>query len=383
MLAYINDKLAYYIAFFGSYYFLVHFWVKIIPMPKTYSFVVSDENVLNSYGFRVMTDGIDLSQYEKNPLVLWMHKRPGTWNGANDKDKEVFPIGKAVSLRKEDGKLIADIEFDGDDEFAGKVEQKVANGIIRMTSPGLEPVALSDEEKYLLPGQTGMTLTRSKLMEISVVDFGSNPNALRLALYGTDNRPITLSKDNVGNYIPPLSRKAQNDNTNNTNIKLSRDMDFIKQVAVLLSMNPDASQESLLGALKQKIELAGKAEGLKLKHDELAKQVRLMNEKAIEQLVDANIDKKFTADKRDELIKLGKESGMGTLKSVIDMMPDMVKPTDLITMTAKGGKVKIEKFEDLIKLGAGEVARFRDENRDEYIRLYKEHYGFAPMFDKE
>ena len=352
-------------------------------MAKTYPFIVSDENVLNSYGFRVMTDGIDLAQYEKNPLVLWMHKRPGRWSDENNKDTEVFPIGKAVSLRKEEGKLIADIEFDQDDEFARKIEQKVENGIIRMTSPGLEPVALSDEDEYLLPGQTGMTLTKSTLQEISIVDFGSNPNALRLALYDTENKLVTLSKDNIESYIPSLSKPAPKQNNSNTNIKTDTDMDFTKQVAVMLAMNPDASQESLLKALKEKLELAAQTESIKLKHDELAKQVKLMNDNAITALVDANIDKKFTADKRDELIKLGKESGIDTLKSVISMMPDTVKPSDVITLSSNGGNAKIEKFDDLIKLGADAVEKFRDENRSDYIRLYKEHYGFAPKFDNE
>ncbi len=45
-------------------------------MAKTYPFIVSDENVLNSYGFRVMTDGIDLAQYEKNPLVCGCTNAP-------------------------------------------------------------------------------------------------------------------------------------------------------------------------------------------------------------------------------------------------------------------------------------------------------------------
>jgi len=43
-------------------------------------------------------------------------------------------------------------------------------------TPVLNPVGFNgDEDEYLLPGQTGMTLTKSTLLEISIVDFGSNP----------------------------------------------------------------------------------------------------------------------------------------------------------------------------------------------------------------
>ena len=36
--------------------------------------IISTERV-NSYGSRVKTDGIDYSQYEKNPILLFMHRR--------------------------------------------------------------------------------------------------------------------------------------------------------------------------------------------------------------------------------------------------------------------------------------------------------------------
>lgn len=32
-------------------------------------------DTLNSYGYRVLTSGVDVSQYERNPLLLYMHER--------------------------------------------------------------------------------------------------------------------------------------------------------------------------------------------------------------------------------------------------------------------------------------------------------------------
>lgn len=347
-------------------------------MPKKHTFVISDESVLNSYGFRVITDGIDISRYDKNPIVLWMHKRPTMWDNKNDKDKEILPIGLASNLRKEDGKLYADIEFDENDEFAQKIEEKVMGGFIRMCSPGLDPVALTDEEQYLLPGQTHMTLLKSNLEEISIADIGSNPNALKLALYSPDGL-VKLSKDNVGDFIPKLKLSNTPDTTINLNNTNSKSMDFMKQVAVLLAMNPDASQESIMEALKGKIELANKSATIQLAHDQLADQLKTINHNSIIALVDANVDKKITADKREQMIQLGKDSGMDTLKNVLDMMPTMTKPGDVITLGNNGGgSQKIEKFEDLLKLGKEAVEKYRTENREDYIRLYKGHYGTVP-----
>lgn len=60
--------------------------------------VIISTEAVNSYGTRVLTSGIDLSQYERNPVLLWMHRR--AWNG------KAMPIGRIENLRVEDGKLI-------------------------------------------------------------------------------------------------------------------------------------------------------------------------------------------------------------------------------------------------------------------------------------
>ena len=36
--------------------------------------IIRDESV-NCYGTWVKTDGVDISQYERNPVLLWMHWR--------------------------------------------------------------------------------------------------------------------------------------------------------------------------------------------------------------------------------------------------------------------------------------------------------------------
>jgi hypothetical protein len=338
-----------------------------------HTFVISDESVLNAHGFRVMTDGINLTNYTKNPIVLWWHKRPNPWEGRNGED-EVLPIGKASNLRKENGQLLADVEFDPDDDFARKIEKKVENDFIRMCSPGLDPVTVSEDEQYLLPGQKYATLVECDLVEISIADIGSNPNALKVKLYNSNKELVTLSRDDDSPIIP-LVNKSQ---------KSKHSMEFIKRVATTLALNPDASEKSVLDTLSERLELANRADSLKAEVDTLKDQIRLANERQIINLVDANVDKKFTADKRDQLVELGKKSGFDTLKDVIDMMPDQQKPGDQVNLTNNsGGKAKVEKFEDLLKLGREEVEKFRSENRNEYVKLFKAHYGVEPDFRGE
>ncbi len=139
----------------------------------TYDFIVNT-NDLNTYKYRVLTEGIDTEQYMKNPIVLYSHNR----NLHNPTGSEV--IGRTVKLRVEDDKLIASIEFDSADEFAQKIEQKVKNNFIRMASMYGDVVESSSAPELVLPGQIYETVTKSKLLEISVVDIGGNDAALKL-----------------------------------------------------------------------------------------------------------------------------------------------------------------------------------------------------------
>ena len=64
---------------------------------KPITFVLSDESV-NSYGFVVLTEGIDTSAFERNPVMLYMHNRDGN------------VIGRWENIRKEDKRLLGDAE---------------------------------------------------------------------------------------------------------------------------------------------------------------------------------------------------------------------------------------------------------------------------------
>ena len=153
----------------------------------THKFVVNTENV-NEYGYRVLTDGIDYTQYLRNPVVLFMHTRP-------DGKRAEAIIGRTVSLTVEDSKLIAEIEFDEADDFAKEIAGKVQRGFLRMASMYADVIAASDEPELLLPGQTLETVTKCKLVEISIVDIGGNDDAIKLSKgNSTKLKQVNLNK---------------------------------------------------------------------------------------------------------------------------------------------------------------------------------------------
>lgn len=181
-----------------------------------YKFIVNTENV-NSYGYRILTEGIDITQYERNPVVLFMHDR-GEWKQNGATGDEV--IGKA-RLVKENNMLLAYITFDSKNEFSAKIEGKVEGGFIKMCSMYAEPIECSLDPEYTLPGQKYETVLKCKLIEISIVDIGGNDDALRLS---------------AGNSPHKLKLLNQNQNT----------MSDLKVIALALGKDPNSNESTVL-----------------------------------------------------------------------------------------------------------------------------------------
>ena len=124
------------------------------------TFVLSDESV-NSYGFVVLTSGIDTTTFERNPVMLYMHNRDGN------------VIGRWENIRKDGSRLLGDAVFDDSTELAATVKKQVKNGFLRCVSIGIEEIATGE-----LNGV--QTVTKCRLIEVSIVDIPSNSNAVKL-----------------------------------------------------------------------------------------------------------------------------------------------------------------------------------------------------------
>lgn len=137
--------------------------------------VLSDESI-NCYGYRVLTSGIDLSAFRKNPLLLWAHFRDeGSARWCN-----YLPIGHWEDIEVKDGVLSACPVFDCADELSRTICDKYEAGTLSASSIGFRIKATSSEKQHLLPGQTRETVTKCELIEASIVDIPANRNACRL-----------------------------------------------------------------------------------------------------------------------------------------------------------------------------------------------------------
>ncbi len=318
---------------------------------------------MNSYGSRVLTSGIDLSQYERNPVLLWMHRR--SW------EPGAMPIGKVENLRIEDGRLIGTPVFDQNDDFAKQIESKWDNGFLRMASAGLEPMETTPDPALVLPGQTRETVTRCKLVEVSIVDIGGNDEALQL--YGQEGKLLKLAagEDNPG--LPLLQLKKETDPepgdeagegdelNNNQNEKTAMN----KEQLTLLGLPDGASDEQATAALQLMKMRADKVEALQLA--------------AVTQCVDQAIaERKILAAQRDHYIQLGKAAGADMLADTFKTMPVQTKPTETLRLSkesAPGSGEAPKSYTKLSEVPREELLELRKEQPAEYMRLYKAEYG--------
>lgn len=137
-------------------------------------FVLVDSSVMKD-DFAIDIAGVDLSQFRKNPIMYFMHVRPG--NLGNGTQSMIHAIGTWNNIQVEEVNghkaITAEPEFDLDDDFAKTVANKVQKGIYRMASVGIEPKKWETMNDFML-------LVESRIVEASIVDRGYNDNAVRL-----------------------------------------------------------------------------------------------------------------------------------------------------------------------------------------------------------
>lgn len=186
---------------------------------KKQTFLIHDESV-NSYGFLILTAGMDLTRFKQNPVMFYQH------------DKALDVIGKWENITVKGTQVFADAVFDMDDPLAVKIAKKVENGFLNATSLGIE----FPEDP--LPNSV---MKKSTVIECSIVTIPSNANAVRVS--------------------SELSKKKVKYNLYHR-INLDDNVDLNTRLIKLLALKNNANDEEILKAVEE----------LKTQVDELAKE---------------------------------------------------------------------------------------------------------------
>ncbi|WP_291528582.1 hypothetical protein [Bacteroides sp. UBA939] len=254
--------------------------------------IILSDSSLNRYGYRVLTSGLNIEAFKKNPVMLYMHFR--------DEGSPIWGNCKAIGhwedIQINGDELSAIPVFDKVDDLSKEVAAKYEAGTFSAASIGIRIIATSANKDLLLPGQTRETITESELMEASIVDIPANSNAVRL-YDRTSSAILAAGKDTLS--VPELPKS----NLNVMNLKSSW-----KAVCAFLKIAGDKADTTELS----------------LEHIESldAEMKRLKDEN--ESLVQAkkDIEEKLTAS-AGEVSQLKtdigtKDTEIGTLKSSVE-----------------------------------------------------------------
>ena len=250
-------------------------------------------DTLNSYGYRVLTEGVDITQYERNPILLYMHNRGKA-------------IGLIKDIKKENGEITGELAFDEATELSAQCKKQWDFGSLRMVSIGFEIIETSEAAEFIVPGQRYATVTKARLIEVSLVDIGANNDAIRLH---KDGQLITLSEG--GDCpLPRLNHKPTNNQPQ---------MD-IKALALTLGL-PETADEAAV-------------------NDE-AENIRKENEQLKLAQITAAVDgaiaaKKIPAEKKQHFLDLGQKVGIDTLNDTIAAMSPATKLSAALQTEAAG-----------------------------------------------
>ena len=296
---------------------------------------------LNSYGTRVLTSGMDVEQYKRNPVLLYMHERGSV-------------IGYIKDIQIENNEVTGEPVFDEVTELSKRCKRQFEFGSLKMVSAGLDIVELSEESEYLVAGQTRPTITKSKLYEVSIVDIGANDDSLVLK---KDGKQITLDRD--GECALPLL---------NTNPKKQNEMNQ-KELALQLGL-PETATEAEIAAKLGELRAAQEENAtLRKERDDLALSgITALVEKAIG-------EKRISAEKKEEFVNLGKEIGPEKLSSIFSAMSPQVKLSAVLGHQGSGKAVDTGNYTKLSEVPADKLLELRKEQPEEYKRLYKAEYG--------
>lgn len=310
---------------------------------------ISNET-LNQYGTWIKTEGVDLTQFKRNPVMLWMHERGKI-------------IGCIKNISVENNEITGEPYFDEVTEESRQAKQQWEKGTLRMGSPWFEVIDLSDAPELLKPGQTRPTVVKCKLVEFSMVDIGGNDDNIRLSRDGKD---IILSKseDNAGDVLPVLN-----------NVKKQNKMNELKTIALMLGLAEGATLQEVQQKINVILGYQSANATLRTERDDLKKQLETMQLAGVTALVDDAIKAgKIDATKKDHFINLGKSVGQESLKLTFDAMHASVKPTTVINAGGNGGAAN-GKYQKLSEVPLEEMKLMRKEDPQEYRRLYKLEYG--------
>ena len=301
--------------------------------------VLCDSETINSYGFKTDVKGINLSRFEKNPVMLYQHN-PHT------------VIGRWEDIKIEGGQLSATPVFDMEDPEAAEIARKVEQGFIKGCSMGIVI-------KQMTRTKGIDTATESVLLEASIVSIPADENAL--VVYDSEDKQNQLSINDFNKLFYIMEKKEKPElQPDNSEIALSqRNMELQAQVD---------EQTDTIKALNAKI-------------DELKRDLAERDYREAEAFVDKAIaDGKITEEVKSEALSFYLSFPKETEKLFANIKgveaDEVAEPQSSISLSEMvNQKAEPSQTWDELDRIPGALRKLKDENPEEFKRLYREKFN--------
>lgn len=317
-------------------------------MAKT--FVLNDENKVNSYGFKVLNEGINLDRFKANPVMLSNH-----WNSTDN------VIGRWENVRIEGSQLLADAVFDENDDDAKKIASKVEGGFLKGCSMGIRYSYQFMEEKP----DGSYVLNQSELFEASIVAVPSNANAVKLYSASgelLDEEQITLS-------LNELKTKPEKSNTTMSKILLAAATIGILGAYGLKDAESPSEVDNAVAKLKSALDAETAAHGLeKTQREALEAKIKEAEKAQLNALLDQAVtDGQILADQKETFAALGHDGA----KKIIDGLPKKVSlGAQVGNSGVAAGGTDPKTLDEFEKLPLAAQLEFKNSNPDGYKALF-------------
>ena len=164
------------------------------PSDRTFQFLASDSSV-DRMGDTIDPKGWDLTNYLKNPVVLYAH------------DNQSIPIGRTVKAWIDEAGLHVQIQIDDHTDLDKAVAAKLESGTLRAVSVGFRPIEMEWVDRTADDLPSGIDFKRQELLEMTICPVPANANALAEAR--TKSMATIKADDEMGGHVKALGEHVK------------------------------------------------------------------------------------------------------------------------------------------------------------------------------
>lgn len=322
-------------------------------------FCLSDGAAVNTYGFRVRTSGIKMDRFNANPVMLAEH-----YNSIGN------VLGKWTKIKVDGEKLIAEPEFDNEDDAAKKVSGKVDRGYVKGASIG---ITFNGEHMERQPDGV-WELMQCELLEASICAIPSNGNALKLFNPSTGH---LMTDSEVKLSLGAFNEKDITNSNEKQQLKMKK---IVLSVAALMALgiqerntndgvDADAINDAV-AKLKADLDAANlTADGLKKANEKMTAELQAQKKEKAETLIDEAIAQgKLAATEKEDWVKLAMDNQALAEKTLSSIPAKQSLASGVQNPAASTKEVKTE--DDFQKMSHAEQVAWKDANPDDYKKMF-------------